>query len=176
MKCYRKKEGGTTTEVYLNLGTASEICSRECCAYAEEWARKKLAEINRQIKDDKASIMVPFRPGKRIEPGQWQSVHCGHLLLLPLYNKLQLDKFSKEVSAKYKFKYDFADILQKLVMCRVLYPDSKRATHDLLGSFIDKPGFSLDNIYNFLSVLARSHHCNVPYMKRPRKDCLAGLE
>jgi len=95
MKGYRKKEGRTTTEVSLNLGTVSEICRREGCADVEAWARQRLAEINQGIKSEKASVMVPFRPNKAVEPGKWQSVHCGHLLLPPLYGKFKLDEFSK---------------------------------------------------------------------------------
>lgn len=155
MQSVRLKEGGTTSKMYLNLGTAAEICEKYGCDDAEVWARNKVAEINRSLKDEKASVMIPFRPRKDIEPGQWQTVHCGHLVLLPLYDKLALDKFSEEVSSRHKFKFDFGDILKKLVMSRILFPDSKRATYDTMKSFVDKPDFSLDDIYNFLSVLAK---------------------
>lgn len=151
---FRKKEGGTSSKLYMNLGTASEIKERYGCADAEAWAREKLKEINDNIKEEKASVMVSYNPNKKIEPGQWRSVHCGHMVLLPLYNKLGLAEFSAEVTARHRFKYDFADILCKLVMCRVLFPDSKRATRECLTDFVDAPDFSLDDIYNFLGVLA----------------------
>lgn len=77
------------------------------------------------------------------------------MVLLPLYNRLGLAKFSAEVRAHHRFKYDFGDILCKLVMCRVLFPDSKRATRECLNDFIDAPDFSLDDIYSFLGVLAK---------------------
>lgn len=154
MRGYRKKEGGTTTEVYLNLGTASEIKERYGCTDAEAWAKAKLKEINESLKADKASVMVAYDPNRKIESGQWRTVHCGHLVLLPLYNKLGLDRFSAEVRSRHRFKYDFADILCKLVMCRILFPDSKRATRQVLDEFVDAPDFSLDDIYNFLGVLS----------------------
>lgn len=154
MQGFRKKEGGTSSKVYMKLGKASEIMERYGCTDAEAWARRKLKEINDSAKDDKASVMVSYNPGRKIETGQWRTVHCGHMVLLPLYNKLGLTQFSAEVSKRHRFKYDFADILRKLVMCRVLFPDSKRATRECLNDFVDAPDFSLDDIYNFLEVLS----------------------
>ncbi|MBD5358214.1 MAG: IS1634 family transposase [Bacteroides sp.] len=77
------------------------------------------------------------------------------MVLLPLYNKLGLSRFSAEVTSRHRFKYDFADILCKLVMCRILFPDSKRATRECLDDFVDAPDFSLEDIYSFLKVLAK---------------------
>lgn len=154
MQGFRKKEGGTSSRVYLKLGKASEIMDKYGCDDAEAWARQKLREVNDSIRDDKASVMVPYNPDMKIETGNWKTVHCGHMVLLPLYNKLGLAQFSAEVGRRHRFRYDFADILRKLVMCRVLFPDSKRATRECLNEFVDAPDFSLDDIYNFLGVLA----------------------
>lgn len=154
MQGFRKKEGGTSSRVYLKLGKASEIMDKYGCDDAEAWARRKLKEVNDSIRDDKASVMVPYNPDMKIETGNWRTVHCGHMVLLPLYNKLGLAQFSAEVGRRHRFRYDFADILRKLVMCRILFPDSKRATRECLNEFVDAPDFSLDDIYNFLGVLA----------------------
>lgn len=155
MQGFRKKEGGTSSKVYMKLGKESEIRERYGCADAEAWARQKLREVNEAYKDDKASVMVSYSPDRSIETGKWRTVHCGHMVLLPLYNRLGLALFSAEVSRRYRFRYDFADILRKLVMCRILFPDSKRATRECLNDFVDAPDFSLDDIYNFLEVLSR---------------------
>lgn len=155
MQGFRKKEGGTSSKVYMKLGKASEICERYGCDDAGAWARQKLKEINDALRDDKASVMVTYNPDKKIERGQWRTVHCGHMMLLPLYNRLGLAQFSAEVSKRHRFKYDFADILRKLVLCRILFPDSKRATRECLNEFVDAPDFSLDDIYNFLETLSQ---------------------
>ena len=155
MQGFRIKDGGTTTKVYLKLGKESEIKEKYGCADAEAWARQKLKEINDSLKEEKASVMVSYNPNRNIESGKWRTMHCGHLILLPLYNKLGMAKFSAEVTARHRFKFDFAAILCKLVMCRILFPDSKRATRECLDDFVDAPDFSLDDIYNFLEVLAK---------------------
>lgn len=155
MQGFRIKGGGTSTKVYMNLGKASEIREKYGCEDAEAWARLKLKEINDSVRSDRQSVMVSYSPDKKIEAGRWRSVHCGHLILLPLYNRLGLADFSAEVAARHRFKYDFHDILCKLVMCRILFPDSKRATRECLRDFVDAPDFSLDDIYNFLGVLAK---------------------
>lgn len=152
---FRVKGGGTSSKVYMNLGTASEIKEKYGCPDPRAWAEAKLREINESIKEAKTPVMVSYSPDKQIEPGKWRSVHCGHLVLLPLYNRLGLAGFSAEVASRHRFKYDFADILCKLVMCRILFPDSKRATRECLRDFVDAPDFSLDDIYNFLAVLAK---------------------
>ena len=141
--------------MYMKLGTESEIIKTYGCEDAEAWARRKLKEINDSIKEDKASVMVCYDPNKKIGAGQWRAVHCGHMPLLPLYNRLGLAKFSAEVAARRRFKYDFADILRKLVMCRILFPDSKRASMECMADFVDAPDFSLDDIYSFLEVLSK---------------------
>lgn len=155
MQGFRIKGGGTSTKVYLKLGRESEIKQRYGCEDAEAWARHKLREINDSIKEDKASVIVSYNPNKKIEAGKWRTVHCGHMILLPLYNKLGMAKFSAEVTARHRFRYDFADILCKLVMCRILFPDSKRASRECMRDFVDAPDFSLDDIYNFLEVLSK---------------------
>lgn len=155
MQGFRVKGGGTSTKVYLKLGKESEIKEKYGCTDAEAWARQKLKEINDSVKEDKASVMVSYNPNRKIESGQWRIVHCGHMVLLPLYNKLGLAGFSAEVSARHRFKYNFEDILFKLVMCRILFPDSKRASREYMADFVDAPDFSLDDIYNFLEVLSK---------------------
>jgi len=155
LQAFRKKEGGTSSKLYMNLGTASEIREKYGCPDADAWARQKLKEINDSIKEGKAAVAVTYNPNTRIEAGEWRTVHCGHMVLLPLYNKLGLAQFSAEVSRRHRFKFDFGDILRKLVICRILFPDSKRATRDCLNDFVDAPDFTLDDIYNFLGVLSK---------------------
>ena len=155
MQGFRGLQTCTSTNVYFKFGKESYKTETYGCAVAEAWARQKLKEINDSIKEDKASVMVSYNPNKKIESGQWRSVHCGHMVLLPLYNKLGMARFSAEVTARHRFKFDFADIMCKLVMCRILFPDSKRATRECLTDFVDAPDFSLDDIYNFLGVLAK---------------------
>lgn len=155
LQSFRKKGGGTSSKRYMDLGTASYIMSTYCCSDARAWAEAKLREVNASLKAEKASVNVSYSPNKRIESANWRTVHCGHLILLPLYNKLGMAKFSAEVSSRHRFKFDFANILCKLVMCRILFPDSKRATRECLNDFVDAPDFSLDDIYNFLGVLAK---------------------
>ena len=155
LQSFRKKEGGTSSKKYMDLGTASHIMATYGCSDAHAWAEAKLREINDSAKDGKAPVTVSYNPNRKIVSGQWRAVHCGHLILLPLYNKLGMAEFSAEVTARHRFRFDFAAILCKLVMCRILFPDSKRATRECLDDFVDAPDFSLDDIYNFLEVLAK---------------------
>ena len=53
MEGFRKKEGSTSSRIYLKLGKASEIMAQYGCADA--WAHQKLQEINDSIKEGNAS-------------------------------------------------------------------------------------------------------------------------
>ncbi len=57
---FRKKEGGTSSKIYLNLVTASEIKERYGCTDAHAWAKSKLKEINDAAREDKASVIVTY--------------------------------------------------------------------------------------------------------------------
>lgn len=155
MKGFRRKEGGTTTIVCENLGKESEIKAKVGCADAYEWARRRVALLNAEEKSGKSKVTVSFDPNKSVEVGDCKCAHCGHLVLLPLYNKLGIREFSAEVAKRHRFKFDFDDILCKLVMGRILFPASKRGTKERVDGFIDAPDFSLDDIYNFLGILAK---------------------
>lgn len=77
------------------------------------------------------------------------------MAFLPLYNKPGQTWFSDDIFNRHRFKHDFATILCKLVMCRILFPESKRTTRECLNDFVDTPDFSLDDIYNFSEVLSK---------------------
>ena len=82
--------------------------------------------------------------------------NSGYLFLQCLYYDLGLHKICNKITEKYKFEYNFNEILANLIYSRIIYPASKRKTHELCKNFIMPPTFDLHHIYRSLSVIAEN--------------------
>lgn len=54
---------------------------------------------------------------------------------------------------KYEFKYDINAILSDLIYARILEPSSKRSSFKAASEFLEKPSYSLHDVYRTLDVL-----------------------
>lgn len=117
-------------------------------------AKKYVAKLTKEYKEDNESVMVKLSPKLLIEKGKEQSSNGGYLFLQKVYYELGLDRICKKIEKKYKNKYDLNDVLSMLLYTRILYPGSKRSSLDDASQFLDKPSIKLHQIYRALSVLA----------------------
>lgn len=76
--------------------------------------------------------------------------NIGYFLLKKIYLELGITNFLKEKQKKLKIEYDLNEILLLLVLCRVLYPGSKKEAYESREKFFEKFDFSLDDIYRAL--------------------------
>ena len=72
-----------------------------------------------------------------------------------IYHRLGIPQICKQISKKYKFRYDLDEILSRLLYSRILYPSSKRSTFCLSKDFLEQPSFELNHIYRSLDVIAK---------------------
>lgn len=79
--------------------------------------------------------------------------HGGYLFLQSIYYGLQLNKVCRKLKSKYKFQYDINAVLSDLIYTRVLEPSSKRSSYKAALDFLEKPSYSLHDIYRALDVL-----------------------
>ncbi len=83
--------------------------------------------------------------------------NVGYGILKELYKELELDKFWNWKTRGLSIKYSIDQIFRLLVFSRVLYPGSKKKTFENRGIFFeDFKGFSLDDIYYSLDIIARN--------------------
>lgn len=82
------------------------------------------------------------------------SYNGGYLFLQDIFHSLKLDKICRDIQDEYKFEYDLADILSRLIYSRIIYPSSKLSAFEDSKSFIEQPTFELHDIYRSLDVLA----------------------
>lgn len=102
----------------------------------------------------KQKIRAEFSPVERIAPGENVSHDCGDLMLIPLYNALGLPKICESIQKETRVCYNLNEILEALVVLRVLYPCSKKSSCALNKKRIRKTSFELEDVYRALSLLS----------------------
>jgi transposase len=147
--------GKEHTQIVEKLGTVSELSKKLDGQDPIEWAKKYIEELNRREKEENLEIIVKHSPSKIIAKDEQRSFNGGYLFLQQIYHGLGLDKICKDISSKYKFKYDLNSILSRLLYARIIYPSSKLATLQLSKRFIEQPVFNLQHIYRALEVIAK---------------------
>ena len=153
-KSFRDKNGKNTSKKIETLGSEEEIEKKHGCPDGLEWAKAYVARLNEEEKLGREKVKVELSPSERIAPGEQVSHDCGDLLLLPVYGALGLSKVCEGIVAGKKVKYDLGEILESLVMLRVLCPCSKLGSHILGKKRIRKTSFDLEDVYRALTLLS----------------------
>lgn len=153
-KSFRDKNGKSTSKKIERLGSEEEIEKKYGCPDGLEWAKEYVARLNEQEKLENKKIKVELSANERINSGQQVEYACGDLLLLPLYNKLGLPKVCEGIVAGTKVKYNLNEILETLLMLRILCPCSKLSSYGLGKKRIRKISCDLEDVYRALSLLS----------------------
>ena len=155
LKSFRDKDGKSTSRKIETLGSEEEIEKKYGCPDGLEWAKAYVARLNEEEKRSKEKkIKVELSPSERINPGEQASYDCGDLLLLPLYNSLGLPQLCEGFVSGRKIKYNLNEILETLVMLRLLCPCSKLGSFALGKKRIRRITCDLEDVYRALSLLS----------------------
>ena len=76
--------------------------------------------------------------------------NIGYFLLKKIYLELGITDFLKEKQRLLKIDFDLNEILLLLVLCRILYPGSKKEAYESREKFFEKFDFSLKDLYRAL--------------------------
>lgn len=147
--------GVHSSKIVEKLGTYDELLEKLGGQDPYEWAEEYIAELNKQEKENKRKIMVPYSPNKLISKGEQRSFNGGYLFLQKIYYQLKLNNICDIISEKHKFSFDLNDILSRLLYARILFPASKLATHKLSTHFLEQPSFDVQHIYRALEIIAK---------------------
>lgn len=154
LKSFRDKDGKSTSKRVKTLGSEEEIEAKYGCSDGLEWAKAYVAKLNEEERRGNEKVCIELSPNKPVEESAQKLVSGGDIFLLPLYNRLGLPQACKEISNGSKIKYNLEEIMQALVVLRVLYPCSKRSTLALNQNRIKKATIEIENIYRALSLLS----------------------
>lgn len=152
------ENGKRTNKVQEKLGTYEELRAKLGNREPREWAEEYVAELNRLEKEGREpDVIARYSPHKRIEKDVRRLFNGGYLFLQQIYHELKLHKLCKEISQKYRFKFNLDSILSRLIYGRILFPLSKLATFEESKKFIEQPDFDLHQIYRALGYLAKEN-------------------
>lgn len=147
------KNGKRTTCIYENLGTVDKFKDRVGDEDPIQWLKKYVEELNAKEKENKLPVIIQKNPNKIIEKNLQTSFNVGYLFLQDIYYKLGLHNICADISNNHQFKFDFNDILSKLIYSRVIFPASKLKTLELSKKFLEQPNFDYQHIERALPVI-----------------------
>ncbi len=153
-KSFRNERGVSTKKNMFRVGTLAEIREREGVSDPWQWAQEELARRNEEERLGRRTIKIELCPTKRIKVGEQTRYSGGDLMLIPLYNALGLPQICRELQEGTKTEYSLNEILEAMVVLRILYPCSKKSTCELNQKRIRKTSFALEDVYRALTLLS----------------------
>jgi len=147
------QKGKRSNRIVEKLGTYQLLLEKLDGRDPYEWAAEYVERLNRQEKEARRTVLVPYSPVKRIKKDGQRTYNGGYLFLQKLYHELGLDRICGAISKRHGFAFDLDAILSRLVYGRILFPCSKQATLRLSERLIEPSNFDLHHIYRGLEVL-----------------------
>jgi transposase len=145
-----------SSKIVEKLGTYDDLKEKLGGRDPYEWARAYIAELNRKEKEGTEPVVIAkYSPSRQLEKDVQQSYHGGYLFLQRLYHEFGLHRICADISQRYKTEYDLSGILSALLFTRILFPGSKRSSHEMSKNFIQEPGFELHQVYRALDLISR---------------------
>ena len=153
IKSYREN-GKNKTKIIERLGELKEV---EQKANGEDpiiWAKNYIEKRNQEEKQNKGVYFEKLVEGIPLDESQ-KTFNIGYLFLQNIYYSLGLDKICKNISEKYRIKYDLNSILSNLIYTRIIEPSSKLSSFETSKKFIEQPNYELHDIYRALEVISK---------------------
>ena len=149
------KNGKRTTCIYENIGNFEKLKQRAGDENALEWLNKYVQKLNKKDKEEKLPVIIRKDPSKIIEKNVQTSFNVGYLFLQVIYYKLGLHNICNEISSRYRFKFDFNNIMSNLIYSRIIFPASKLKTLELSKNFLEQPNFDYHHIERALPIICK---------------------
>ena len=155
IKSFRDSNGKNTSKIIEKLGNLEEVTKKANGQDPIEWAKKYIEILNEKEKNESLDIIAKFSPSIQIPKDVQNSYNGGYLFLQDIYYSLGLDKICKDISDKYRIKYDLNSVLSNLIYARIIEPSSKLSAFETSKSFLEQPNFELQNIYRALEIISK---------------------
>lgn len=149
--------GKRTSKVYENIGNYDKLKQRAGDEEPLTWLKNYVEQLNKKQKEDSLPVIIQKNPNKIIDKNVQVEFNIGYLFLQDLYYKLGLNKICKDISDRYKFKFDLNEIFANLIYSRILFPASKLKTLSLSKKFFEQPNFSYQHIERALPILCKEN-------------------
>lgn len=150
----KNKNGKRSSKIYKRLGNEQEIAKISNGIPPIDWAKQQVANLKKDYEEKNLKVIAEFSQTDLIEKNNCVLFNSGYLFLQNIYYSLGLDKICKEISSKYRIKYDLNSVLSNLIYTRIIDPSSKLSAFETSKSFLEQPNFELQNIYRALEIIA----------------------
>ncbi len=150
-------DGKEKTKTVERLGTESEVIKKANGEDPVIWAKKYIANLNKQEKEGTQKVLISKSPSTLIEKNKQNTFNCGYFFLEKIYYDLKLDKICNDIYDRYKITFDLNNILSRLIYSRIIYPSSKLTTYELSKQFVEQPNFELQHIYRALEIITKEN-------------------
>ena len=153
---YYVPKKGTRERTVEGIGLLSELKKTidDPIAHYENYAR----ELTEKAKKER-SVTVTINRNEKLEVGTNDMRNVGYGIIKSLYKELELDKFWNWKTRGRKTKFSTDQIFRLLTFSRALNPGSKKYTLENKEFFFEPfDGFSLDDIYNSLDIIAENQN------------------
>ena len=149
---YHVPKKGARERTVESIGYLSKLKEQydDPIAYFTQYAK----ELTEKAKKER-SFSVSIDKNEKLEVGTDDTRNVGYGIIKTLYKELDLDKFWNWKTRGKKTKFSTDQIFRLLTFSRALNPGSKKYTLDNKDFFFEPfNGFSLDDLYNSLDIIA----------------------
>lgn len=150
---YRDKKSKNSKErVVKTIGYLQDIKfdddSIDPIKYYDNLAKQMTLE-----KKQKKEATIKVDTSAKMETNTNDLKNIGYIVLKYIYKELEINKFWKQIAAKYEIEYDLDKIFQLMIYARILSPASKKQTFENKNFFYEKfDGFELSDVYRALTL------------------------
>lgn len=156
MEKYYVQKMGSRERTFEKIGLVSELSKtiEDPIAYYTEYAKKLTSEKNAEKKQ-----IINIDKSEKLTIGTNDTKNVGYVIIKELYKELELDKFWNRKTRGKKIQFNIDHIFKLLTFSRALNPGSKKYTLDNKDFFFEPfEGFSLDDIYHALDIIAANQN------------------
>ena len=147
-KYWDKETKKPVTEHYKSLGYVADLQEKypDPVSHFKEETKKMNAAQKEQCK---MSLVVDMN--EELPPNSHTRYNLGYAAIMKIYHELELDRFLNNKARHEAFEYNTDSIMKLLVITRILYPASKKASYDYRKMFFERFDFGLHDVYRALS-------------------------
>lgn len=120
-----------------------------------EFYTSEAKKMEEQRRLENASLTFTIAKNELIPTNSFNRKNFGAAAISKIYHELKIDTFLINRQRYTKEEYDANAIMKLIIFSRLLYPASKKKTHENRDIFFEKFDFSLDDIYRCLSLFKK---------------------
>lgn len=117
--------------------------------------REVVEQMNTDEKETKI-VIIAVDMTEKLEKSTDTRYNLGYAVIMNIYHKLELDRFFYNKARHQAFEYNTNNIMQLLIISRILLPSSIKKAFENKGLFFERFNFELYDIYRALT-----HYSNI---------------